>query len=703
MTEDKRIRLTFDEPETDWRELTQESRSVYIDEPGPGHRRARRFKFFAWGGALLLLLVLGGGTLYYFYGPGKKGDGSALDGRLAKVDLDTLKDRYFIPEGTFSEPLQRAIGYYRSNDRSRAKIEFENFIASSAQDKEKSIALVFLGVMAMETDRMAEAKHQLLRALRFDKDSVPAYVNLAIVERRSGNLAEAKDYAKKARELAPNDNRVAILLGNVLADSQDLAGAIDTYKEGIKSTPNDPVLYYNLALSLVRNQQYEEAILYFSKTIEAAGPGQMAVSSHAHLGQIYFSRANYELAADHLKKASDMAPDNGKYSYNLGVAYLRLKRENEALDAFKRALSAGANQAEVLRAVSEAFLSMKQNALAVKALERALYLNPDDVVTLFQLGDLQFKERDFLGAADAFRKIVNITPGDSNTEEALLKLGAVYSELERYNEAVAAIEKVVQMNPRNARAHYMLGLAYSKSGHKDLAAQAWQRAIAAGTDGKIVLERADERTMRLALAELYRRQGAYDLALREYRMVQSMNKKPPVVEEDPELDLQMGKTYLALHDSGNAAKAFESAAASRTASTEQRKDAFLNQSIAYSETGNPDDLDRAKASANKAGRMDPNDPMSAIVRAGILMKTDSMLDREKAIEILSAVTNSDVDPKTASKAYDLLGTAYYKNGEFARALRAFDYAVQLDPANREAYENQRAAANAYEKEKTYKR
>ncbi len=695
MSEERKFRLSFDEPRTEaWDDAPDGP--VYIDDPDPRHRRQSRARLFLWSALGVLLIGLIGGGIYYVMRDKKPGEGSALDGKLAKVDLDGVKDRYFIPEGTFSDPLQRAIGYYRSNDRNRAKIEFENFLTSSGPDKEKSIALVYLGVMALETDRYAEAKHQLMRALKYDKESVAALVNLAIAERRTGNLAEARDYAKQARALAPNDTRVSILLGNILADSQDLAGAIDTYREGIKGSPGDPVLHYNLALSLVRNQQYEEAILYFSKAIEAAGPGQIAVQSHAHLGQIYFSRGNYELAADHLRKASEMAPDNGKYLYNLGVAYIRLKKNNEAIEVLKRAVAAGANQSEVLRATSDAFLSLNQPELAIKSLERALYLSPEDVPTLFQLGDLSYKQRDLLKAMDSFKKVVNITPGDKNTEEALLKLGAVYTELERFNDAVGAFDKAIQINPSNARAHYMLGLAYSKAGQKDLAAQAWKQALVKGGSGNIVLERADEKTMRLALADLYRRQGAYDLAMREYRLIQSLNKQPPMIEEDPELDLEMGRTFLALKDSANAAKSLQAAAEARTATPAQRKEAYLQQSMAYSESGLPDDLDRAKASANKANRMDPNDPRSTLVRASVLLKTESMLDREKAIELLSALTNSDVEPRTASQAYDLLGTAYYKNGEYARALRSFDYAVQLDPSNREAFENQRAAANAYE-------
>ena len=88
---------------------------------------------------------------------------------------------------------------------------------------------------------------------------------------------------------------------------------------------------------------------------------------------------------------------------------------------------------------------------------------------------------------------------------------------------------------------------------------------------------------------------------------------------------------------------------------------------------------------------------AAISQAEILLKSNSLSDREKAVEVLLAVTSSEnISSADASYAHNILGEAYYANGEYARALRSFEYAYQLDPSNSRAYANQRSAANAYE-------
>jgi tetratricopeptide (TPR) repeat protein len=127
-----------------------------------------------------------------------------------------------------------------------------------------------------------------------------------------------------------------------------------------------------------------------------------------------------------------------------------------------------------------------------------------------------------------------------------------------------------------------------------------------------------------------------------------------------------------------------------------RRDAHAGIARALLSSGRREDLDAARENAAKASRLDPSDYVISLLRAEILLKTESPVDRERAIELLAAVASSDIDSKTASRAHNLSGTAYYKNGEYARALREFDYAVRLDPSNLDASENQRAASNAYE-------
>lgn len=670
---------------------------VFIDEPNP--HQHRRSHFGLWILLGMLVLGIGASTVYYFFYYSKQSeDTTKLDEKFSRID-GTLVDRFFIPEEKASGKLASAIELYRSHEAHRARIAFEEFVASSAPDPEKSIAQTFLGILSLERGRLEMAEHHLLRALKFQPDYLPALVNLSIVMRRAQNHKKALEYAERARSISPADPRVASLMANLLAESQQTEKAIEVYDEAILRAPEDAVHHYNKGLSLLRTSRNDEAILHFAKALEF-GEGRVRVLSHSHLAQIYFTRGNFELARHHLEQAVLLSPDDGKYLYNLGVVQLRMNQKRDAVSSFERALQAGSNEPRIFRSLSRAFEQAGQPSRAIMALEKALYLKADDLDTLFALGELYTRQKDYLKAADTLKRIVNITPGDRNTTEALLKLAAVYSRLERPNDAISMLEKARSLQPADIRVYYLLGQVYEKAGQRNLAVAAWKKALQlrGQTDSTDlpVLERDEERQIRLAIGQVYTSEGASELALKEYQIIKQRNKEQPEIKEDPTVDMAMARAYLKLRDYPNAIQSFELATNASSLTTGERKAAYIEMALAYQKQGGSANLDQARASINRAVRMDPLDSDARLMQAAILMETDSLVDREKAIEILKAATSSDLDTQTASKAYNLLGLCYMKNSEFKRALQSFDYAVQLDPGNQQAYRNQRAAANAYE-------
>ncbi|MCB1172710.1 MAG: tetratricopeptide repeat protein [Leptospiraceae bacterium] len=671
----------------------------YLDEPEMRFQRKSRMGWFILAG---LLLILGSGVAFWYFKVYQdENTASDLNERFSRVDQE-YRDRYFVPEEKVSSSLANAIDLYRSQESHQAKLAFEIFIDSSGTNQEKSIAEVFLGILAMERGRLTLAEHHFLRALRFTPQYLPALVNMAIVKRKAGDYEQAKKYAEQARDIAPREARVAALLGNILAESSDTEGAIDAYDTALQSDPHDATSHYNKGLTLLRAQRLDEAILSFSRAAER-GDGRLQLLAHAQLAQIYVSRNQLELARHHLQKAVSIAPDNGKYYYNLGVVELRMGENQAAQHSFERALESGSNDIVIYRSLATAFENMQQPSRAIQALQRALYLNSADLPSLFALAGLYSRQKNLLQAEDVYKRIVNITPGDQNTEEALLRLAAVYTEMERHNDAIAILEKARTLNPNELRTYYVLGQVYDKAGQRHLALDAWKKAIALHEQSQVggstrPLSRAEERQLRLAIGATYVKEGAADLALREYRQIQAINQQNPPIQLDSALDLAFGDAYLMMRDYQNAIASLQKAVQDDRLKLPERKRAYIQLALAYQKQSQTvaGSLEEARAWANKAARLDPLDPEPQMMQAGILMETESLVDREKAIEVLQAVTQSDLDAPVASRAWNLLGLGYMQNGEYKRALQAFDYAVQLDPSNKEAYQNQRVAAKNYE-------
>ena len=672
-------------------------------------RRSRlRFRVFLGLLCVLFLILLGGGIYYYLrqeednFLIGSEPKGSSLLERLFPNKEQPVKPeyRYYMPEGALSPKLRQAIKHYQAKELRQASTLFEEIINGPTADKEKAIALIYLGVIAMGRDRYELARHQFLRALRYKPQSIGALVNLAILENLLNNYSASREYALQARKLAPQDKQVLLLLGNVLLEAQDADKAISTYEQALSGLPEDALIYYNLGLSHLQKGNLESALASFKKAIRKSSANKtLQVRAQAHLGQLYLGKGDLNLAVDHLSKAVHLAPENAKYLYNLGVIYLYKKEPRQALLYFKRALEAGEGSPQIYRSLSEAFHRIKQPELAMDALRRALYINPGDLPALFQLGDLEHRTGDLEQAAASFRKIVNITPGDKNTQAALRKLALVYLDMERHNSAIDVLERAIGLQAANPQAYLLLGNIYEKSGQLELAIAAWKKALHPQSSGlDFVLERKEERKIRLALGAAYRRAGAFEQALQQYQLVKERNEESPPLA-DPYLYLEWARSYAAAKDFRAAVPLFKHVSTLKAASGQERKKAFVELAQSYAKISqNAEYMEAALNNINKALRLDPEDSQSRLTQASLLIQSKTAINREKALEVLKALSNSENNTVVLGQAYNLMGLAYMKNGEYRQALNAFNYALQLDPSNRKAYRNQQAASNAYEKD-----
>ncbi|OGS12577.1 MAG: hypothetical protein A2234_06320 [Elusimicrobia bacterium RIFOXYA2_FULL_58_8] len=76
--------------------------------------------------------------------------------------------------------------------------------------------------------------------------------------------------------------------------------------------------------------------------------------------------------------------------------------------------------------------------------------------------------------AAAIEQQVKANPADT---ELYMKLGFAYSRLEQADDAQRAFEGAVNLEPKKAAAHYMLGLIYEKKGLRDKAIAAWKACL----------------------------------------------------------------------------------------------------------------------------------------------------------------------------------------------------------------------------------
>jgi Tfp pilus assembly protein PilF len=103
-----------------------------------------------------------------------------------------------------------------------------------------------------------------------------------------------------------------------------------------------------------------------------------------NLGFALYQRGNYRAAVDRLKRAAKLAPTDERILNNLGLAYCRLGKIDEAYQAFSRAtgpITGNINTAKMLERFG-------REDDAIRYYEAARNLEPNNTMALRRLADL---------------------------------------------------------------------------------------------------------------------------------------------------------------------------------------------------------------------------------------------------------------------------------------------------------------------------
>jgi Tfp pilus assembly protein PilF len=151
----------------------------------------------------------------------------------------------------------------------------------------------------------------------------------------------------------------------------------------------------------------------------------------------------------------------------LGVAYMNQQKFAEAQKYFEKALTADPNFSIARVNLGISLLSQQKLEPARAALEEAVRQRPDDPYAWYNLGlvykDLGEPEK----AIEAFKRVTQL----SQEADAHYFLGYLYSQLQRYDEAIAEFQKALTAFPYHASSEFGVARAYQRKGDAEAARQ----------------------------------------------------------------------------------------------------------------------------------------------------------------------------------------------------------------------------------------
>ena len=176
-----------------------------------------------------------------------------------------------------------------------------------------------------------------------------------------------------------------------------------------------------------------------------------------------FSKERVSRAIDFWLDLYQSLPANAAVlTYNLGNAYLALKRYDSAIAKYKSCLSLKENHPECWKNLAGAYLEKGQNELAISCLKRALAYNPQLWEALYSLATIAItEEKDYDSALDYLNRIRLIGIPLPKLSDIFGWMAIAFKEKGKLEQSVAKIEDALMLNPDVDWAWKSAGRIYS--------------------------------------------------------------------------------------------------------------------------------------------------------------------------------------------------------------------------------------------------
>ncbi len=237
-------------------------------------------------------------------------------------------------EAPRSAALENRLGLARASvgDGAGARVAFEE--ASQAAPTDPS-PLVNLARLARQSGDLARSRTLLEQALVRAPENGDTRLALAVVLLDLGSLDEARAAAREAARYLPEQAGPYVALGEIALRGDALADAVAAFRQALDHAPDDASARADLGVALARSGDREGAMRAFAQVTERAPSVGQAWNG---LGAMRLALSDPEGAIGPLQHASRLLPDDPNPTMNLGLAFERLRRWDDAARAFRETL-----------------------------------------------------------------------------------------------------------------------------------------------------------------------------------------------------------------------------------------------------------------------------------------------------------------------------------------------------------------------------
>lgn len=415
--------------------------------------------------------------------------------------------------------------YYRQKFPNEALAVLQTFAKRHPDDERIDLRRGEIFLMGRNAE---QALLSFQKAVKMQPNRASAYYGLGRAWQLKEGLRTAREFAGRAVELEPDNPAYLQLLGTICDALGESEEAIRHLERAAQSPAASSKIYFDLGnaykkagdvtkashslrryqqlYSVEESQRNRELTLLnllnqALKQLEQ-GNSQQAESSlkrileidadhwlaHLNLTQIYLIQGNDQLAHGHLQKMQQLDPESSEGHYFTAFYWYEREDYAQALTYAEKAKMLRPGQPDLRNLLGNIYFALGQREKALPEYLAAVNLAPDrfDFRANYQslvrkltpedwakLGFLYFDLRRFNDAIQAFQSSL---ARDSNQPQVHKALGRVCLLTEQHDLAESAFLRAKELGPRDFEPPYLLGRLYQKLKRLPEAAQSLEDA-----------------------------------------------------------------------------------------------------------------------------------------------------------------------------------------------------------------------------------
>jgi tetratricopeptide (TPR) repeat protein len=555
--------------------------------------------------------------------------------------------------------------------------------------KLKNVLTLLVGLSLSDVPVFATAKND-------EKIQVFSKYTQGVQEEKKGNTLQAVRLYKSSYEVNKRDFNSLVKLG-LLHMNNDGVGdlrksgleiAVDYFTKALTIKPEDPMVNMLIGKAYQELGLVDEAIKSLTKasTLEPEN-----ILLRENLGAIYFEQRDFKKAIEIFNKVILAYPDNLKARSYLGASLQATDNYLAAIEQYNYVLNYNPNEYSILKNVGDCWLALGQFSKAKENYIKTKDLDPNVPNIYADIAFVAKQEKDFTQAVENYKQALKIKDNKEwkkslaytlwaggQVQEAIEAFdemgeynisGFLYQSLDKDTQAIAAYEKAIAADPKDARSRFNLARIYHEKGNLDKAKLAYE---------KLLEQKPGDKEAIFLLATLRQEQGDIDVAMQFYKdLLAQFNLETKALDDDSKLIkdsvyFNLGLAYKSQQDLVKAEENFEQLVTAETSPRfEKKKDVF--KELSFIKIALNKNLEAEKL-INSWLRDDPTSVDARNLYADYLVH----LSKERqAIEQLRLASVLDNTSKTRLKLANLL----HSQNNLYEALAEYQVILQKDSTN----------------------